>query len=107
MQVGTFAGRTRTAKLTTSDGQPVLVVEGETYGVADIVFSGIRLVQASDGVRQAPCTFTLPDVRARRAWGIDVLNGTEQELGVRRRRGTAIVAGVLVKDAPMFVRYTV
>ena len=62
---------------------------------------------ASVGVRETPCTFTLPDVRARRAWGIDVLNGVEQELVVRRRRGTAVVAGVLVKDAPVFVRYTV
>jgi hypothetical protein len=47
---------------------------------------------------------TLPGTVVRQAWGIDIMNGTEQELAFATRGGDTIVRGILVKNYPTLVR---
>ena len=39
-----------------------------------------------------------------RATGIDILNGTEQELVISTKDGGTVIGGILVKDFPMVIR---
>ena len=48
----------------------------------------------------------MPDVRAERAWGIDVMNGTEQELNVIHSGNDTVLKGMLIKDSPVLIRIT-
>jgi len=57
-----------------------------------------------DGIREERADILLPEVEARRAWAVDVMNGTEQELDVGRGDRGALLAGMLIKDYPVFIR---
>ncbi len=46
----------------------------------------------------------IPQLKCRQAVGIDVLNGTEQELRILTAGGKTILEGMLVKDYPIIVR---
>jgi len=46
----------------------------------------------------------LPQIKCREAVGIDVLNGTEQQLRISSEGGETIIRGVLIKDYPVIVR---
>jgi hypothetical protein len=46
----------------------------------------------------------IPQLKCQEAVGIDVLNGTEQELRISSEGGKTIISGVLIKDYPIIVR---
>jgi hypothetical protein len=63
--------------------------------------------RTKDGIVEAKSDVTLPGVPAGRAWVIDIMNGTEQELNVTREGNETVLKGMLIKDYPTFVRLSV
>ncbi len=61
-------------------------------------------VADADETRSLECDAVLPGVRAQKAWGIDIFNGTEQELAMERKDSDTVFKGVLVKDYPTYLR---
>jgi hypothetical protein len=61
---------------------------------------------ATDGVAETKSDIVLPGVRAKEAWVIDVLNGTEQRLVLTSEGGGTHFKGILVKDYPVLIRLT-
>ncbi|MBI2844082.1 MAG: discoidin domain-containing protein [Armatimonadetes bacterium] len=57
-----------------------------------------------DGVVEARTDVTLPAAKVKRAWVVDIFNGTEQELNLTPSGGDSVLKGMLVKDYPVFVR---
>jgi len=57
-----------------------------------------------DEVRTDKTDITIGGVTAERAFGIDVINGVEQELYIERVNGGICVRGILVKDYPTLIR---
>ena len=53
---------------------------------------------------EAKTDVLLPGVRAKKAWAVDSMNGTEQELRITRRGDDTVLANMLLKDYPVFVR---
>jgi hypothetical protein len=49
----------------------------------------------------------LRGTQARQAWGIDIMNGTEQELAIVARGGGTVVAKIRVKNYPTLVRIAI
>jgi len=49
----------------------------------------------------------LPGTDVKRAWVIDVFNGTEQELNLDAANGAAVLKGILVKDYPVLIKLSV
>jgi len=67
--------------------------------------------KAEDGIAEAKSDITLPGVRAKHAWAVDAMNGTEQKLNLGSRnlthRGSdTLLEGMLIKDYPVFIRIT-
>jgi len=62
--------------------------------------------RAEDGIVEARSDITLPGVRAERAWTVDTMNGTEQELNLTHRGSDTVLSGMLIKDYPVFIRIT-
>jgi len=58
----------------------------------------------TDGIVETATDVTLPNVTAKRAWIIDVLNGTEQELHFSADGGSTTFKGLLIKDYPTLIR---
>jgi len=50
---------------------------------------------------------TVPGTEAQRAWGIDIMNGTEQELVFASRGGDTFIRGIRVKNYPTLIRLLV
>jgi len=46
----------------------------------------------------------LPDAQPPEAWGVDLFNGTEQELDFRKHDAVTIFPEILVKDYPTMIR---
>jgi hypothetical protein len=63
--------------------------------------------RTADGMVEAKSDITLPGVQARCAWAVDVFNGTEQELNLTGRGKDTVLAAMLIKDYPVFVRVLV
>lgn len=49
----------------------------------------------------------LSGASARRAWGIDIMNGTEQELELTNRGGDTFIRGIRVKNYPTLIKLQV
>jgi len=47
---------------------------------------------------------TFPGMKARRAWGIDLFNGTEQELMIHQEENSCVLNDIWIKDYPTFIR---
>jgi hypothetical protein len=60
--------------------------------------------KATDGVVETKSDVVLPGVRAKEAWVIDVLNGTEQRLVLTSAGDGTYFKGILVKDYPVLIR---
>jgi hypothetical protein len=60
--------------------------------------------KTTDGIVESRSDITLPGFGAKRAWVIDVFNGTEQELNVTPSGADTMLRGMLIKDYPVFVR---
>jgi hypothetical protein len=58
----------------------------------------------TDAIVEAKSDLTLPGLRARRAWVLDIFNGTEQELKLAHRGADTIIQELLIKDYPVFIR---
>jgi hypothetical protein len=50
---------------------------------------------------------TLQGTLARQAWGIDIMNGTEQELTLATGGGATVLRGIRVKSYPTLIRLLV
>jgi len=61
---------------------------------------------ATDGVVETKSDIVLPGVKAKEAWVIDVLNGTEQRLILTSEGDGTYFKGILVKDYPVLIRLT-
>ena len=62
--------------------------------------------KTEDGIVEEKSDIALPDVLAARAWAIDTMNGTEQELNLTHRGRDTVLEGILIKDYPVFIRIT-
>jgi len=49
------------------------------------------------------CNITIKSMKAKKAWAVDVLNGTMQELNIVCRDKNTILKGILLEDYPVFV----
>ena len=58
----------------------------------------------ADGFQEAKVDLTLPGVQASEAWVIDIFNGTEQMLNLAQDGHDTLIASMLIKDYPTFVR---
>ena len=47
---------------------------------------------------------TFPGMKARRAWGIDLFSGTEQELMIHQEENSCVLNEIWIKDYPTFIR---
>ncbi len=71
---------------------------------------GNRLVSVSlasnsaDDSPDYPTDISFPEGTFVKAVGIDVLNGTAQDLSISRREGATVIRGMLVKDYPIIIR---
>ena len=45
----------------------------------------------------------LPGMNAKKAWVVDIMNGTEQELNIEPQGDGTIIKGMLIKDYPVFI----
>lgn len=61
-------------------------------------------VPDADEFAEAKSDVTLPGVQAKRAWVVDIFNGTEQELCVTPKGKDTVLNGMLIKDYPTFIR---
>jgi len=61
-------------------------------------------VADADETASLECDVVLRGTRAQKVWGIDVFNGTEQELVVNRQDDDTVLRGVLIKDYPTYLR---
>ena len=60
----------------------------------------------TDGIVETASDVTVPKVRAKEAWVIDVLNGTEQKLTFNSNGEETTFKGILIKDYPTLIRMT-
>jgi hypothetical protein len=60
----------------------------------------------SDGMVETASDVSVPQVRAKEAWVIDVLNGTEQRLTFNADGEGTTFKGILIKDYPTLIRMT-
>jgi hypothetical protein len=63
--------------------------------------------RAEDGIVEEKSDIILPGVRAKGAWAVDTMNGTEQELNLTYRDNTTVLEGMLIKDYPVFIRIAI
>ena len=76
-------------------------------GHRELMFAAWTPGRTTDRIVEAKSDITLPGVQAKRAWAVDVFNGTEQELDLARRGQDTVLAAMLIKDYPVFVRILV
>ena len=62
--------------------------------------------KTEDGIVEEKSDITLPGLRAERAWAVDTMNGTEQEVNLTYRDSDTMLRGMLIKDYPVFIRIT-
>jgi hypothetical protein len=60
--------------------------------------------EGSDDAPDIKSDAIIPKFKCKEAKGIDVLNGTEQELRISIEGGKTILRGMLIKDYPIMVR---
>jgi hypothetical protein len=58
----------------------------------------------ADETTSQECDVVFPGTVAQKAWGIDIFNGTEQELAVDHKGNDTVLRGILVKDYPTYLR---
>ncbi len=59
----------------------------------------------ADRTTTTDCGLTLPGFPARKAWGIDIFNGTQQELTLTVAGDDAALKGLVIRDYPTYVRF--
>jgi hypothetical protein len=60
--------------------------------------------QTGDEVVEWKTDIRLPGLKAQKAWVIDVLNGTEQEIDLQWGGADTIIEGMKMKDYPVIMR---
>jgi hypothetical protein len=63
-----------------------------------------RAANMPNEISEETHNLTLSGTPARQAWGIDIMNGTEQELVFDSRGGDTLVRGIRVKNYPTLIR---
>jgi len=58
---------------------------------------------ADQGV-EASADVILPDVSARKVWGIELMNGAEQEMTFTQREAALIIPRLVIRDYPLILR---
>ncbi len=60
--------------------------------------------RTKDGIVESKTDISIPNMKAKQAWVIDVFNGTEQKLNINNQTDGTVLKGMLIKDYPVFVR---
>ena len=60
---------------------------------------------AGDDIVEEKCDWIIPNFTAHKAIGIELFNGTEQELEIDHQAGETIFRSILVKDYPTIIRF--
>jgi hypothetical protein len=60
--------------------------------------------RTGDGMVEEKTDISLPGRQAKNAWGIDIMNGTEQQLEVSQQDNSLVLENVLLKDYPVLIR---
>ena len=76
----------------------------ESHDKKQLLLAAWLPVADVDETSSLECDVVLPGVRAQKAWGIDIFNGTEQELVVDRKGNDTVLKGMHVKDYPTYLR---
>jgi hypothetical protein len=61
-------------------------------------------VADADQTKEVVVDVLLPNTHLKRVWGIDIFNGTEQELVVSRKGNETELRGIRVRDYPTYLR---
>ena len=92
---------------------PVTFSDGEKFtiftlqrGDRELMIAAYIPGNTSDGIVERKCDVRVPGVQAKEAWGIDVLNGTEQKLIATSDGGGTVFKGMMIKDYPTLIRLT-
>jgi hypothetical protein len=57
------------------------------------------------GIVETRSAIRLPGTRAERAWVVDLMNGTEQELELTQNDGSTVIPGIRIKNYPTIIRF--
>ncbi len=60
--------------------------------------------RTQNGIVESQCDIIPPDLRAKKAWVMDIFNGTTQELNLARQGNDTVLKEMLVKDYPVFIK---
>ncbi len=58
----------------------------------------------NDAMVETKAEVTLPGMKAKKAWIVDIMNGTEQQLNIEPQGDGTIIKGIFLKDYPAFIR---
>jgi hypothetical protein len=58
----------------------------------------------NDAMVETKADVTLPGMQAKKAWVVEIMNGTEQRLNIEAQGDGTIIKGMLLKDYPAFMR---
>ena len=58
---------------------------------------------ANDGITETAAELIFPGVKAKKAWVIDLMNGTEQSLDFTVENGSTVLKQIMVKDYPVLI----
>ncbi len=75
-------------------------------GKGELILAAWIPGKTKDGIVESKSDITLPGVQAKRAWVVDVFNGTEQDLNLSRSESGTMLKSMLIKDYPVFIRMT-
>jgi hypothetical protein len=73
---------------------------GDKESMVAAWINGVR----GDGLNESAADITLPGMKAQKAWVVDIMNGTEQELNISTQGDSTIIKGMLIKDYPVLIR---
>jgi len=59
----------------------------------------------ADDIAEQSTDVLLPGIPCGKAWVVDTLNGTEQELDVAHENGATVLRGMRIKDYPALIRF--
>jgi hypothetical protein len=88
------------------NGPPNTVTYAFTMPNGDLLFALWENGKDVDDDPGVPTTLTFSDLTAQNVEGIDVLNGYVQEITTDVEGGNLILNRLLVKDYPIFVRFS-
>jgi len=88
-----------------SDGADIICFTLENGDKSQRMIAAWAQAPLADAVTERQTDIAIPDSRFEKAWGIDIFNGTEQELDIAPAESQTVIKGVRVKDYPVLLRF--